>query len=210
MKTNAVYTKKGSYIFMIEGLDALGSLDVIKPQILRAAHQAINRTLDRARTASAREIRDQVNFPAAYLQGADSRLSVTQRASASRLEGVITGRRRATSLARFVVGSSGAGVSVRVKPNSTVQMKRAFLMRLRSGNASLDTKSNLGLAVRTKDGRKPSAAYKPTKIGDNLWLLYAPSVDQVFRAVREDIAKDTEDFLEREFSRLLDLYGVRL
>ncbi|MFC3724402.1 phage tail protein [Neoaquamicrobium sediminum] len=206
MRTNAIYTSKGSYVFMIEGLEDLGSLDDLKPQIVQAAHQAINRTLDRARTASAREIRKQVNFPAAYLQGEDSRLSVTQRASSSRLEGVITGRRRATSLARFVVGSSrGKGVSVKVKPDKVETMKRAFLMKLRAGNASIDTKSNLGLAVRTRDGKKPSAAYKPVKIGENLYLLYGPSVDQVFRTVREDVAKDTQEFLNREFNRLLDL-----
>lgn len=206
MRPGSIYGSRGSYIFFVEGLEDLGALDDLKPQILRAAYMAVNRTLDHTRALSAREIRKQVNFPASYLQGADSRLRVSQRASASRLEGVITGRQRATSLARFVVGgASKSGVNVRVKPTSTVHMRRAFLMRLRAGNANLDTKSNLGLAVRTKDGRKPKAAYLPVQVGKNLWLLDGPSVDQVFRTVREDVSRDTEEFLQNEFNRLLDI-----
>lgn len=206
MRSGSVYGSKGSYIFFVEGLEDLGGIDDLKPQIARAAYLAINRTLDHARTLSAREIRKQVNFPASYLEGADSRLKVSQRATASRFEGVITGRQRATSLARFVVGTARkSGVNVRVKPTATTHMRRAFLMRLRAGNANLDTTSNLGLAVRTKDGKKPSAAYLPTPIGKNLWLLYGPSIDQVFRTVREDVSRDTEEFLSNEFNRLLDI-----
>lgn len=196
-----------AYIFAVEGLEGLGGLDDLMPQIENAARMAINKTTDHARALSAREILRQVNFPGSYLRGGESRLKVTQRATAARLEGVITGRRRATSLARFVSGSpKGNGVRVKVKPGRTVHMKRAFAMKLRAGNTSLDTKSNLGLAVRVKPGAKPERAYKPVKIADDLYLLYGPSVDQVFQSVRADIALDTQNYLQREFNRLLELH----
>lgn len=196
-----------SYIFAIEGLEDLGSIDELKPQIAKAAQMAINRAADRGRTASVREMRRQVNFPISYLQGPDSRLNVTQRATASRLEGVISGRRRATSLARFVVGqgAGGKGVRVGVKPGSSVLMRRAFLMKLKRGSAGVDTKGNMGLAVRVPAGQRPSAAYRPVDIGNGLFLLYGPSVDQVFQTVRQDVSKDIENFLEAEFNRLMDL-----
>ena len=78
-------------------------------------------------------------------------------------------------------------------------MGRAFVMELRGGNR--------GLAIRT-DGSKPRGAYKPKPIGKNLFLLYGPSVDQVFRTVSEDVAPDVADELEVEFNRLLDLKDI--
>lgn len=204
-QSSHVYTSRGSYVFIVEGLDALGSLDALDPEIIEAARQAVNRTVDRARTRSAEEIRRQVNFPAGYLSGDDSRLKVTQRATNSRLEAVISGRRRPTSLARFVVNSSrAAGTSVSVHPGSVKRMQRAFLMKLRRGKLDISQGHNVGLAIRT-DGEAPKRAYKPIKISEELYLLYGPSVDQVFRTVREDVSKDTEEFLQAEFNRLLGL-----
>ena len=43
------------------------------------------------------------------------------------------------------------------------------------------------------------------QIGPNLYLLYGPSVDQVFVDVRNAVRGDLETLLEREFERLLDL-----
>lgn len=189
-----------AYVFAIEGLEELGRIEDLKPKITTAAYRAINKTLDRGRTMSAREMRSQVNFPGSYLQGASSRLNVTQRANEGRLEGVISGRRRATSLARFVVGSKKigkAGVRVSVKPGSSAEMTNAFLMKIRGGN--------LGLAIRVKKGGRPDKAYKPVKIADGLFLLYGPSVDQVFKTVREDVAPNVERYLAAEFTRLLDV-----
>lgn len=198
-----------AYVVAIEGLAALDDLESIPDKILRAARQAVNKTTDRARAASARSIREQINFPARYLSGEDGRLAVTKRASGSDLEGRITGRQRATSLARFATGSpqpgQRGGIRVAVKPGGARFMPRAFVIRLRAGSSTLDTKSNLGLAVRTENGEKPRGAYKPKKIGDNLWLLYGVSVDQAFKSVREEVRPDMEEFLEAEFLRLFNL-----
>lgn len=195
------------YALFVEGLDEIVNLDKqLDPQIVKAAYRAINATADRARTDSAEEIRRQVNFPASYLKPSQGRLLVSQRASGSSLEAIISGRRRATSLARFVTsGTPGKkGVSVAVKPGRNVELPNAFLMRLRSGS-NVDTKNNLGLAIRTAKGERPNSAYKPVRVADGLWLLYGPSVDQVFKTVREDVRPDAESFLASEFYRLLDV-----
>jgi len=144
----------------------------------------------------------QVNFPRGYLRGNNARLKVTQKASDGNLEAVITGRSEPTSLARFVTSATkSGGVRVSVKPGSSRQIKNGFLINLRAGATSL---GNKGLAVRT-DGRKPRGAYKPKEIAPGLWLLYGPSVDQVFRSVRSDITPSVEDYLSNEFLRLWDL-----
>lgn len=173
--------------------------------------KAINKAADRARTKASAKIREQVRFPASYLD--KSRLSVKERANKSSLTAILEGRDRPTSLARFLRGTptvrSAAeqgqrrltGELVQVKPGGkSVRIKRAFVMRLKSGN--------FGLAVRTAGGL-PAGAYKPKEIGKNLWLLYGPSVNQVLYSVRndggvfEEIQQETKDFMTDEFYRLL-------
>lgn len=200
----------GVYVFAVEGLDQLKSFDELPQDIVKAARQAVNKTADRARTRAAKLMREQVNFGASYLHPSQGRLTVPERAQGLQLRAVVRGRRRPTSLARFVSGGATPGrrgVSVEVKPGRVRAMKRSFLMRLKAGNNSIDTKFNLGLAVRTS-GQKPARAYKPVPVGKNLWLVYGPSVDQVFRSVAQDITPEMTDFLENEFRRLLDLRGL--
>lgn len=193
-----------AYVVAVDGLKQLEDLDELESRIVTRVRQAINTTARRYRAESAREMRDQVAFPARYLSGENGRLRVGRYASNDRLQAVIQGRDRPTSLARFSKDRNPAaarrrgGVRVSVEPGSSVMMEGAFLMNLRNGN--------LGLAIRTKDGKKPRNAYRPKNIaGTNIWLLYGPSVDQVFRGVAEDVRPDAADFLEREFFRLLEL-----
>lgn len=193
---------RGDYVMAIEGLTELHDLESLNPAIVKAATMAINRTLDRSRTLSAREMRTQVRFPSRYLEGENARLKITQRATSDRFEGIISGRRNPTSLARFVTGSAKGRVTLEVKPGHLVTLGRAFITNLKSGTGEL---GNVGLAVRTRIGEKPSNAYKPVRLKDGLWLLYGPSVDQVFQTVRDDIKPETEEFLANEFSRLLEL-----
>lgn len=183
-------------------IDSLGD---ISPAVKRNIARAVNKTIARARTASARGIQEQVNLPSRYLSGASGRLTITKQASPDDLSAVITGRHRPTSLARFArAGARGkVGARVTVQPGLTRILPRAFFVRLRSGNT--DTLNNLGLAIRVPDGKRPNRAYKPTPLGRGLWLLYGPSVDQVFDDVAEDIQPDTADFLETEFLRLMEL-----
>ncbi|MBK3745542.1 hypothetical protein G3A39_41005 [Paraburkholderia aspalathi] len=198
------------YAVFVEGTGSLrAQIEAVEnwtPAITLAASRALNATADRTRTDSADAIRRQVNFPASYLNPSQGRLVVNRRASENSLEAIITGRRAATSLARFSTsGIPGKrGLSVAVKPGRNVDMPNSFLMKLRSGS-SIDTKNNLGLAVRTKSGARPDRAYMPVRISDSLWLLYGPSVNQVFKTVRETVRPDAENFLAAEFQRLLDL-----
>jgi hypothetical protein len=194
----------GDYVVAVEGLTSLRDIYDLAPNVLKSARQAINRTLDRARASSSREMRKQINFPARYLSGADGRLAIKRRASDRSLQGSILGRDRPTSLARFsndrnpVATRKAGGVNVTVKPGATKFMPGAFLMNLRGGNT--------GLAVRLKDGQKfPFKKHTLTRVGKGLYLLYGPSVDQVFRTVSVDEAPKAADFLEAEFIRLMDL-----
>jgi hypothetical protein len=208
----------GDYVVAIEGLKSLGSLSDLDKDIIESAKIAVNSATRYALRQSGKEIRRQVNFPAHYITGQDGRLKITRFATDGDLTGVVSARRRATSLARFAKGNlrigggkRAAGTTVEVKPGSAVRLRRAFLIKLRSGNSETDTQFNLGLAIRTKNGEKPRAAYKPKNIGKNLWLLYGPSVDAAFinasarGGVARQISGDIADELEREFLRQMDL-----
>lgn len=192
------------YAVFIEGLSDLDvALRETNPAIIKAATRAINDTAARTRTASADEIRQQVNFPVSYLKPSGKRLTVTKKAGVNSLEAIITGRRRATSLARFAKNAKPGkmGVTLQVKRGRSTTLDRAFLMPLKSGS-NVDSMGNVGLAIRT-DKVRPSKAYKPVRITDSLWLLYGPSVDQVFKSVRGDVSGEAAAHLEREFLRLL-------
>jgi len=191
----------------VEGLEALDDMAEISPEIERKAVQAINKTTRRTRTAASRQIREQIKLKASYLNQ-DDRLSM-KFARAGKLEGRISGRDRPTSLARFVTNKTGSlrdtnrrfrrsGARIQVKPGATRVARKAFAIPLRGGN--------LGLAIRTKGG-PPQRAYKPKRLSEDVYLLYGPSIDQVFKTVREDLEDEAADYMEFEFNRLLDLGG---
>jgi hypothetical protein len=196
-----------TYAFAIEGLDDLAKFQDLPEKIELAAQRAINKTVVSTRKDSADRIRLQVNFAAQYLTGPDGRLPITKFAKPGALEAVITGRHRPTSLARFTTGSVNkkTGVQVEVKPGRVRFMRRAFLMRLRAGAGITDTRFNLGLALRLRPGESVQNKRDMVRISGNLYLLYGPSVDQVFRTVAEDVSPSAADRLESEFLRLLDL-----
>lgn len=191
------------YIYVVEGLSDMNLSSEVPRQVRRAAMRAVNKATPKGRTAAGRAIRQDVNLPAGYLTGAAGRLQMSQAATTGNLERSITGRRRATSLARYAKGGSRAkGVRVMVKPGAARYIKRGFLMQLRAGNEG--ALGNLGLAVRT-DGGAPAGAFKPKRISDNLWLVYGLSVDVMFRRVIGEITPGIQDDMEREFYRQLDL-----
>lgn len=203
----------GEFVVIAEGIGSLKEFDSIKDEIRLAAVKAINKTADSGRALAARQIRDQVNFPAQYLTPAGKRLFVSKKATKADLEARIRARTRATSLARFVQGTptpNKPGVRVEVSPGKARFLKRAFVIRLKAGSANLDTKSNLGLAVRLKPGETLRNKSDVRRLERGLYLLYGPSVDQVFAArdgtgVAEDISPDLVNKMEDEFLRLLEL-----
>ncbi len=196
------------YEVEIEGLKNLDEFMSFGKDINKTASQAINFSAKKGKSLSIKEIQRQVNFPSNYFSGDKSRVRIKGFASVNSLEATIAGRARATSLARFATQlPNNKGVIIQVKPGKSKVIKSAFLINLKSGSGSVDTKNNLGLAVRTK-GEKPSKAYKPVKLAPNLYLLYGPSVNQVFgneKGVANKISPEVLSALENEFLRLLEI-----
>jgi len=177
-----------------------------------AAVKALNTAARDGRAQAARMIRANVNFPASYVGPGDKRLYVSKKATRGDLEVKITARGRITSLARFVQGNptpNAAGVYVEVQPHKVVHLKRAFVIRLPQGaNSVTDTAHNLGLAVRLKPGQQLRNKLSSRRVASGLYVLYGPSVSQVFRAnddtgVANEMAPGVADHLVAEFLRLL-------
>lgn len=201
-----------SFVVVVEGLKNLGEVGYIRRDITLAKVQALNKTAERGRTQAARMIREQINLPASYLNPSSRRLYVSRQATRAKPEAVITARGRATSLARFATSGevNKAGVRVEVAPGKARYMRRAFLIRLPAGRAPIETKSNLGLAIRLRKGETLKNKRDVVKMEKGLYLLYGPSVDQVFldragAGVAKDLEPELLDQLEAEFIRLVDL-----
>lgn len=167
----------------------------------QAAALAINTVSQReALPMIRREMRDQLDFPEGYLESKD-RLSVVRKATRNTLSATIRGRDRATSLARFRIGGQnpantrGRGVRLQVKRGQTRVLRKAFLINLRGGNT--------GLAVRLKPGESLKNSSGAVELANNVYLLYGPSVDQVFQTVSGDVAPNVLDSVTNEFLRQL-------
>lgn len=203
-----------NWAVFVDGLDELKRFDGADQRIRLAAARAINRITRDGRVEIARDIRQQVNFPASYVSPSQKRLYVSEQATSGRLEGKITARGRATSLARFVQGNPrrGQGVRVEVAPGQSRFMRRAFLLRLPQGRSDVDTRYNMGLAIRLKAGETLRNKAEVRRLSKGLYLLYGPSVNQVFRAndgsgVATDLAPKLTDDLADEFLRLVEVFG---
>lgn len=195
--------------FEADLLDGFGS-DARK----RAAVRAINKIARDARVQAARMIRNEVNLPAKYVSPGEGRLAVTQQASGGNLQARITARGRATSLAQFVRGApktNKPGVYVEVAPGKARFLRRAFLIKLPQGSSPVtDTKFNLGLAVRLRPGDTLRNKISARRVEKGLYVLYGPSVSQVFRAndgegIANEMTPGLAAKLEAEFLRLLRL-----
>jgi len=200
----------------VEGLESIQDIDRMRPEIQFKMVQTINTTTTRFRTRAAEMIRAQVNFPARYLNPAQKRLYVTQKATRGKPEGVISARSRPTSLARFVTNYTPGkeGVNVEVEPGNSTFLKRAFLVKLPAGTGPVDTQYNLGLAIRLGKGQTMRNKRTAIRLDRGLYLLYGPSIDQVFlnatgaragEGVATEMTPDMLDFMQREFLRLWDL-----
>jgi len=201
----------------LRGLDSVERYFKRAPSVARDALRfAVNGAAQYGARRASEEIRRQVNFSRPYLGNAtspDARLRISKRATGADLSAVITARQRPTSLARFASGtptfgkSRGKGPRVKIKPGSGYKaIRNGFFLRLNAGKSNLDN-FNVGLAVRVpagstlKNRRKGLIGLKPFGRDKNLYLLYGPSVDQVFNTVRDDIAPGVGAEAEREFLR---------
>jgi hypothetical protein len=81
-------------------------------------------------------------------------------------------------------------------------LSKAFLVRLRAGQGPVqDGAFNLGLAIRLRKGETISNKVQMVPFGGGLYLLYGPSVDQVFRGVASENAPLLADAFADEFFR---------
>lgn len=182
-----------------------------QPETTReAAKLAINGIATRKAVPQFRRaMRDEVNFPAGYLEDPD-RFGVTRQATTTDLSATVTARFRPTSLARFAPGQSFEGAKrtggVKVKVSKTGgggTIPGAFFVRLRRGKDTTDG-FNTGIAIRLKPGERLRGRRKGTtgiELAPNLYLLYGPSVDQVFREVSVAESPSVADQLQKEFLR---------
>lgn len=211
------------FALVIDGLDDLEDLETLPQDMIRAARIAVNDAATRGRTAMGREVLSQIAFPADYVSPRNKRLYVSKPATNGDLEAVVTARSRPTSLARFAQGGATKGqrnVRVELKrgavrsipgKNATEHGYSAFLMKLRAGSADLDTKHNLGLALRVPPGKRPNNAYAPKPLGNNLYLLYGPSVSQLIYSERNnggvatELTPEIQQMLSDEFWRQMRL-----
>lgn len=194
-------------LIVVNGLEEVKQYLALMPErATKAASLAINQTADRSGlTAIRRAMREEAAFPAGYLEK-PKRLGVTKRAKQTDLEAVITGRSRPTSLARFV-----SGKTVRVNPGRSRQLSQAFLVKLKAGQGPVSEDSfNLGLAIRLRKGEVIANKREMAPFAAGLYLLYGPSVDQVFRTVAASEAPEIADLLIAEFKRQFARLGKEL
>lgn len=175
-----------------------------QPLITRkAARLAINDNVRWARNESSRRIRAEVNLTASYLNS-PGRLYVGDFASDNKLYATITARRRPTQLSTYgakQVMRKGrkAGIRVKVKKGGrSKRIRQAFFVNLKRGTAS---DGNLGVAVRNTEGlnlRKMGVSAGKSNSG--FQVLYAPSVDQVFNTVRDDLSGPLAERMDARFT----------
>lgn len=173
-----------------------------------AIRMSINKASSQSRTASADIMRSKVNFPAGYLpERQGGQLTLGAPATNNKLSRSITAQGRGTSLARFSRNATRAsarrlgGVSVVVTPGQGRFMQGAFVMPLRSGNQ---------IAYRTDKMKGTRRAKRMSKHGKNaaIFLLYGPSVYQVFNKVIGEVQPITDRDFTNEFKRQVRRLGL--
>lgn len=190
------------------GLNEFENYAASLPEVtVKAAKFSLNDTVQKKGLPRFRRaIADQIAFPGGYLNR--ERLGITKKATETDLSVAVTARFRPTSLARFAAGQTVEGsrrtrqVRVRVKKGRSAVIQNAFLVRLRGAPDGF----NMGLAIRLKAGERLKGSRAAVRLDNNVYLLYGPSVDQVFRSVAEEetdaVLLDLEVEFRRQFVRL--------
>ena len=197
-----------SYEIDARGLDAFTDmLQALGNAVVPAAERALNDTADYARALGSRNIRRKFNLKAGYLQG---RLQVAKQARAGDLESIVRGRDRPTSLARFAQGTPSFGKQrnsprVRVKTAGGSQVIRnGFFMRLKRGSSIIsEENANIGIAIRLAEGERVNNKNVMVPIARDLYLLYGPSVGQIYRTEAERTVDQVGDHLAERFAQQL-------
>jgi len=177
----------------------LANLDGLDGQARGAMVRSINAVAEETRQLAIEEILKQVALSASYVK---QRLQIVKRASTDDPTAIISARVRPTQLLRYqgkqlytkakLPGKRRlAGVSVQVKSSARggypKVITNGWIIKLKAGRRKESIGGNLGIATREGPGR------------NNYRIRYAPSVDQVWSKVRDDVKDRISDTLARRF-----------
>lgn len=196
----------------LKGIDVSRALiDRFPKAVAEASRLAVAETGRFAFRESSKEIRGQINFTREYLGGEASggkRLKIQRGVRGGQEFIRITAREVPTSLARFVVGTPVRGKPIRVKVSprgGARSIPGAFPVRLRRGKTLTEDSFNEGIAIRLSKSRTIRERAKGTdglpELFPGVFLLYGPSVAQVFNTVSTDVKPRVGRKLETEFLR---------
>lgn len=203
-----------NWLVVVAGLESLQQMDQESENIRINAVRAINTVARDSRVTASRRMQQLVNLPKSYFNPSAKRFYVSKQATRGDMTAVITAKARPTSLARYVTSGklNQRGVTVSVTPGKTETMKTAFLIQLPAGKGPIDTASNMGLAIRLREGDSLTNKRYVKKMQKGLYLLYGPSIDQLFLArtgtragkgVATDMEPEILDDLEEQFLKLM-------
>lgn len=186
-----------------EGLDDLIKYAKLFPERTnRAAAAALNKVAGGTGLTLLRQATEgsDVAFPPGYVN--NQRMYLARRATDGDLEARIGARDDPTSLARFVAPGTPqrkAGVKVTVHRGKQKDLKGAFLLPLNNGNVGLAVRLKAGQSFANTTGAREIESARTSTT--QLYLLYGPSVDQVFRQIAEDNVPQVLEMVSDEFTR---------
>lgn len=175
---------------------AISDIADLPANMRKALVAAVNAVVPDAYSLSVERITEQVALTKTYVK---SRLYVSQTATVQDPMAVISGRVRSTQLRRYqgkqlytaakLPGKRRlAGTSVRVKAGGqTKVLNHAWIIKLKYGDLDAKAGMTMGIAMRTGTGR------------NDYRILYGPSVDQIFRDVKDEIRPEVEQMLATEW-----------
>lgn len=193
------------------GIQGLATFVARTPEVAaEAAKLAVGDAAEWGRNLSKREMVSAVNLPADALAG--RRFRISQRPTTANPEAVISADNNPLGLSRFVVGPGKVGMpgpqTRTLRGGTTTQWPKggdrgdyAFLIKVGPGKkgSAPAVRAGFGLAIRTT--RPMENSREAFKIGKDLYLLFGPSVDQMFGQLMPQIVPRVEAKLQTEFAR---------
>lgn len=197
----------------IDGIDDY--ISAYGESLNKAAVLSVNDTARHGHSLIKTDIMGAVNLTSSYIGSANNgRLRVSNYAKSIGDSAVIQGRQKGTMLYRFVTNNPAKGKPLRVsvgRGSGSKEIKNSFAIRLSGGNMALVVRVP-SVFSRLKGSRgavmiKPRGRKKMAKSASNLWILYAPSINQLMkqRVIKDDkIKRKIGSFLSMEFNRQLN------
>lgn len=173
----------------------------------RAHARSLNKTVNRSRTESSKEVRKQVRLNAAYVK---SLLTITK-ASERRLQAKISTPTRGLLMSRFSTDTSIAGDKVGwLKPPPVpprgirVKVKPTGGAKVFGGDEIVGKPFYMVLPGTTGRVAIVGRRAKTGSQGGQIKVFYGPSLSQVFTDVKDDIAEPLALYQMQQFEKEID------